>query len=111
MYVLISPSGTSRIRKQSSALFGGELNEYERISLLPGTCRFTYWPGRNAIGASASRENETVVAESRPIVFRRPPNVLTSVLHAADDAGTLITQSDFGFIWHVSTKPLFASSS
>ena len=99
----MSPSGTSRIRNVSSALCGGELNEYDRVSLLPGTCRLTYWPGRKASGCSACRENETVVAESRPMVFRRPPKVLTSVLHAADDAGTLITQSAVGFIWQVST--------
>src|SRR5262245_27047790 len=111
MYVLMRPSGTSRIRKESSALCGGELNEYDRVSLVPGTCRFTYWPGRNASGWSECRENVTVVGESRPIFFRRPPNVLTSALHAADDAGTLITQSDCGFIWQVSTKPWDASSS
>ena len=67
--------------------------------------------GQESKRCSACRENETVVAESRPMVFRRPPNVLTSVLHAADDAGTLITQSDFGFIWQVSASPLPASSS
>ena len=31
-------------------IFGAELKEYDRVSLLPGTCRLTYCPGRNAIG-------------------------------------------------------------
>ena len=71
--------------------------------MLPGTCRLTYWPGRNASGRSACSENVTVVAESRAIFVSLPPCVPTSVLQAADDAGTWITQSDFGFIWQVST--------
>ena len=98
MYVLMRPSGTSRIRKESSDRLGGELNEYERVSLLPGTCTLTYCPGRKASGWSDCSENETVVAESREIVLNLPPKVLTSVLQAADEAGTLITQSDVGFI-------------
>src|ERR1700730_67017 len=97
------PSGTSRIRNDSSAWCGAELNEYERVSLLPGTCRVTYCPGRKASGCSACSENDTVVAESRAICANLPPNVPTSVLHAADEAGTRITQSDVTFIWQVST--------
>ena len=69
--------------------------------MLPGTCRLTYWPGRKAIGRSAVSENVTVVVESRAIWLTRAPCVPTSVLHAADDAGTRTTQSDFGFIWQV----------
>src|SRR5215471_5602462 len=103
MYELIRPSGTSRIRKESSAPFGAELNEYERVSLVPGTCRFTYCPGRKDTGWSAFSENDTVVFESREIVDSRPPKVLISALHAAEEAGTLITQSDVGFIWQVRT--------
>src|SRR5882762_5938428 len=111
MYVLIRPSGTSRIRNDSSVWCGAELNEYARVSLLPGTCRFTYCPGRKAIGRSACSENDTVVGESRAIFASLPPNVPTSVLQAADEAGTRITQSEVTFIWQVSTQPLAAPSS
>src|SRR6516164_3735557 len=99
----MSPSGTSRIRKASSDLFGAELKEYERVSLLPGTIRFTYWPGRKARGRSASSRKDTVVDESRWIFVSLPPCAPTSVLHAAEDAGTRTTQSEVGFIWQVST--------
>src|SRR3954468_16360903 len=90
MNVLIRPFGTSRIRNDNSVWLGAELNEYDRVSLLPGTCRLTYCPGRNARGRSACSVNVTVVAESRAILVSLPPCVPTSVLQAAADAGTRI---------------------
>src|SRR5574343_857290 len=96
MKVLIRPPGTSRIRKPSSSWSGAELKEYERVSLLPGTFRFTYWPGRKDSGRSAFSVKLTVVGDSRSILDRWPPWLPTSVLQAADEAGTRITQSDLG---------------
>ena len=71
--------------------------------MLPGTCRLTYWPGRKDKGRSACSEKVTVVAESRAMFVSFPPCEPTSVLQAAADAGTRITQSDLGRIWQVST--------
>ena len=43
----MAPSGAVRIRKRNSSAAGPLLNEYDRTASVPGTAKFTYWPGRN----------------------------------------------------------------
>jgi hypothetical protein len=56
-------------------------------------------------------EKVTVVGEPRSMLDNTPSCDVASILHAAELVGTFSTQSDFGRIRQVSTKPCAASSS
>ncbi|MOA55927.1 hypothetical protein D3C78_1798160 [compost metagenome] len=62
---------------------------------------FTYWPGRKPRLAAASSSMAKPMVESDRVSTAAsvPSKVVTPVLHACDEAGILITQSDFGRVW------------
>ena len=66
-YVDITPPGVSFTRNVSALSSGALLNEYERLSSVPGTAMLTYCPGRKANSSrfGISMVNETVLGESR----------------------------------------------
>src|ERR1700722_14628226 len=99
------PLGTLRTTNETRDAPGGELNEYERDNALPGTSTLTYWPGRNvsSSGASTSTVNSMVESDSLSTFASVPSCRETPVLHAADNAGTRITQSERGRVWHART--------
>ncbi len=72
----------------------------------------TYWPGRNTGAVASTSSSSTTAASLCGSTFDTvAANLLCSVLHAVEDAGTAITQSLCGTIWQVSTRPLSFSSS
>src|SRR5580692_4807215 len=108
--VLMTPPEIFLIRKLMRDSPGTDEKEYERSWPLPGTSILTYWPGRNTGAVASTASSSTTAASLCCSIFDTvAANLLCSVLHAVDDAGTAITQSPCGTIWHVSTRPLFFS--
>jgi hypothetical protein len=78
---------------------------------VPGTWTFTYWPGRKGIATGSVTRSRKLVSDSASTPATVAATLCASVLQASDEAGTAMTQSDFGIIWQVSTMPAAASSS
>ena len=94
-----------RTRKSTTPSFGIELNEYERVCVVPGTMTFMYWPGRNFSAASGASFTEKPTEDGDS--FRTSPSSVLNdsalTLQTADEAAIRITQSDCTFIWQVRT--------
>ena len=109
----MTPPGVSLTRKVSRVSSGALLNEYERVSCVPGTAMLTYCPGRKASlsRSGVSTVNDTVVAESRSRPRSVPTYVAAWVLATVDVLAICSTRSDLGLMLHGSTYPGSASSS
>ena len=62
------------MRNATSSSPGPELNENDRAWSVPGTCTFTYWPGRNPSDDRLSIliENARAVSDSRSFATSSP---------------------------------------
>ena len=88
------------------------LNEYDRVSPLPGTEILTYWPGRNVNPPTgACTANRTVVGDSFSMAVTVVVCDAAFVFATADVLAICRTRSDFGLMLHGRQYPWSASSS